>query len=313
MAAQNGETVVATQGYTELLQAAAASGTDDLGDDVVGSMVARFENAYKAEDPQQELRDRCAAQLLAAAARSLEAGTATPKALLVDVGSGIGADAGRWRSAGDAAGLGADRLDITGVELLGKLNEKAAVAHPDCRFLTGDATELPLDAGTVDGIHCSRLLIHSPDTAKALDEMVRVLRPGGIGVLEEGDFATGSLMTGDARALAVFHAQQDARMVRIKNPHAARVAHTLLRAREDVENVVIEPYPLCMLDYETIDPGLEYLMKELAGLVAAGTITQEDSDHYVECVRAAPRVGEPYHSNMIFKISFNKKAGAVPA
>ena len=40
--------------------------------------------------------------------------------------------------------------------------------------------------------------------------MVRVLRPGGIGVLEEGDYATSTFMSGDARAAAVFRATTDA-------------------------------------------------------------------------------------------------------
>ena len=70
-----------TQTYTGMLQAAAASGTDRLGDEIE-SLVARFESLPR-EDPQQALRDRSAAQMLEAAARSVAAGT--PKALVVDV------------------------------------------------------------------------------------------------------------------------------------------------------------------------------------------------------------------------------------
>ena len=70
--------------------------------------------------------------------------------------------------------------------------------------------------------------------------MVRVLRPGGCGVFEEGDYATNTIMSGDPRAAAVFRASNAATIDKIANPHAARVAHTLLRARADVENVVME-------------------------------------------------------------------------
>jgi len=292
-----------TQSYTEMLQATAASGTDKLDG---SSLVARFAHYHASEDPQQALRDRAAGEMLEAAARSIEAGT--PKALLVDVGSGVGREAGAWRAQADAAGLGADRLGVVGVELIPALNEKAAAAYPSCRFITGDVAALPLNTCSVDGVHCSRLLIHSPDAAKAIDEMIRVLRPGGVGVFEEGDYALNSLMSGDARATAVFRAVTDASIAKLANPHAARVAHTLLLARDDVEDVKLDAGAFCIVNMETLDPGLCYMQKELDGVVAAGTVAQADADYYLECVRNAPRVGEPMTASMIFKISFKKKA-----
>lgn len=293
-------------GYTSMFKAAVANGTDKIEGD---SLLARFESLKKKEDPQQRMRNRCAAELLEAATRSIGDGhpTATRKALLVDVGSAVGRDAGAWRAQADAAGLGADRLDIVGVELLAPLVQKATAEHPGCRFLQGDVAALPLESATVDGVHCSRLLIHAPDCGKAIDEMVRVLRPGGYGVFEEGDFACNTFLSGDARATAVFRASNDAMIAKLANPHAARVAHTLLRARDDVENVVIESDSYCLLDYETIDPGLVYLPKQLDPLVKAGTITEADAVHYTECVKNAPRVGEPVQAHVMFKISFTKK------
>eukprot|EP01047_Picozoa_sp_COSAG01_P127036 COSAG01_NODE_56260_length_319_cov_1.418182_1_plen_77_part_01 len=70
-----------------------------------------------------------------------------PGRCLVDVGSAVGGDVGdvgAWRARADDAGLGVDRLDIVGVELLAALNVTAAAAHPSCRFVTGDAVALPL-------------------------------------------------------------------------------------------------------------------------------------------------------------------------
>lgn len=294
--------------YTVMLQAAAASGTDELGDEI--KSIAERMAAMPREDPQLAMRNRCAAQLLEAAARSIDAGTATPKALLVDVGSGIGRDVGAWRVQADAAGLVADQLDIVGVELLSSLNEKAAADHSNCCFVTGDAAAMPLDACTVDGVHCSRLLIHTPNMEKAIDEMVRELRPGGFGVFEEGDYGTATLMSGDTRAAAVFRATTDATVAKLANPHAARVAHTLLLARDDVEDVVLESDAFCILDYQTLDPGLTYLQMSLNALVAAGTLAKEDADYYCDCLRNAPLVGEPVLANLLFKISFRKKATA---
>ncbi|MBK5224647.1 MAG: class I SAM-dependent methyltransferase [Acidimicrobiia bacterium] len=49
--------------------------------------------------------------------------------------------------------------------------------------LHGDAGQLPVADATFDGVFCSNLLEHTPDTAKVIGEMARVLRPGGWGYL----------------------------------------------------------------------------------------------------------------------------------
>jgi SAM-dependent methyltransferase len=45
--------------------------------------------------------------------------------------------------------------------------------------ILGDATQLPLRSSGVDGVFCSNMLEHTPDPARVIDEIVRVLRPGG--------------------------------------------------------------------------------------------------------------------------------------
>ena len=47
-------------------------------------------------------------------------------------------------------------------------------------FHVGDATDLSFEDGYFDVIHCSRVLIHVPDTRAVLAEVQRVLKPGGI-------------------------------------------------------------------------------------------------------------------------------------
>ena len=46
-----------------------------------------------------------------------------------------------------------------------------------------DLTDLPLANDTFDVIFCIHVLEHIPDAAKALSEMYRVLKPGGLGVI----------------------------------------------------------------------------------------------------------------------------------
>jgi SAM-dependent methyltransferase len=42
-----------------------------------------------------------------------------------------------------------------------------------------DATRLPVPTGSIDGVFCSNMLEHTPDTEAVLRELERVLRPGG--------------------------------------------------------------------------------------------------------------------------------------
>jgi len=46
-------------------------------------------------------------------------------------------------------------------------------------YVLGDAGDLPLPDGSVDGIFCSNMLEHTPSAAPILDEIDRVLKPGG--------------------------------------------------------------------------------------------------------------------------------------
>jgi SAM-dependent methyltransferase len=45
--------------------------------------------------------------------------------------------------------------------------------------MVGDAMDLPLADGSVDGVFASNMLEHTPDSRRVIGEMARVLRPGG--------------------------------------------------------------------------------------------------------------------------------------
>src|SRR5207245_9250204 len=47
------------------------------------------------------------------------------------------------------------------------------------RVLSADAVNLPFDSNSFDLGFSFGVLHHSPDTIRALDELVRVIRPGG--------------------------------------------------------------------------------------------------------------------------------------
>ena len=101
---------------------------------------------------------------------------------LLDLGCGFG------RHAFEALRRGASVVacDMAHAELVevrsmfGALHESGD-APPDAMGATvqGDATRLPFPDGTFDRIIASEVMEHIPDDAAALDELTRVLRPGG--------------------------------------------------------------------------------------------------------------------------------------
>lgn len=67
---------------------------------------------------------------------------------------------------------------------------RARLAGPAVEVITGDATALPLPDGRFSAAACFTMLHHIPDTAaqdRALAEIARVLRPGGLLLGTDGE------------------------------------------------------------------------------------------------------------------------------
>lgn len=63
------------------------------------------------------------------------------------------------------------------------LDELSLQGDPPPGFVLADATELPFEDGAFDGVFCSNMLEHTPDSPAVLREITRVLKPGGWGYL----------------------------------------------------------------------------------------------------------------------------------
>ena len=59
------------------------------------------------------------------------------------------------------------------------LGEMEMVGSAPAGALLADAGDLPLDSDSVDGVFCSNLLEHTPNTPEVIAEIERTLRPGG--------------------------------------------------------------------------------------------------------------------------------------
>lgn len=93
---------------------------------------------------------------------------------VLELGGGLGTDLAQFAQAG---------ADVTDYDLsLGHLEhaqENFALRGLAGEFLHGDAEELPFPESSFDLVYSNGVIHHTPDTQRVVDEMHRVLRPGG--------------------------------------------------------------------------------------------------------------------------------------
>ncbi|MEP6662090.1 MAG: class I SAM-dependent methyltransferase [Verrucomicrobiota bacterium] len=95
---------------------------------------------------------------------------------VLEVGFGAGTDFIQWLRAGAAA----SGIDLT-PEALENLQQRIHIyglPAPQC-VQVGDAENLPFESNSFDLGYSFGVLHHSPDTIKAIGELIRVVKPGG--------------------------------------------------------------------------------------------------------------------------------------
>ena len=90
----------------------------------------------------------------------------------------------RVLDAGSGEGYGCALLSdiatsVVGVELVGDVVGHARTAYPTLQFLQADLCEMPIDDSSVDVVVSLQVIEHLPDIGRYLDEIARVLVPGG--------------------------------------------------------------------------------------------------------------------------------------
>lgn len=81
---------------------------------------------------------------------------------------------------------------VTGLDMsedvLGKARRLAdEQGASNVRFQRGDVFQLPFEDGTFDVVHTHQCIAHCRESVKAIKELVRVTRKGGIVCMREGD------------------------------------------------------------------------------------------------------------------------------
>lgn len=74
-------------------------------------------------------------------------------------------------------------IDITRARARATARKFKILGVNDCIALQGDAEKLPFDNGTFDIVYSNGVLHHTNDTEAAIDEVFRVLKPGGNAVI----------------------------------------------------------------------------------------------------------------------------------
>ncbi|NIP57690.1 MAG: methyltransferase domain-containing protein, partial [Gemmatimonadetes bacterium] len=116
-------------------------------------------------------------------------------------------------------------------------------------FLVGDARALPFGAGAFDGGRVDRVLQHLDDPARAVKELVRVVRPGGRVVACEPDWETLAVTAADRELTRrILNNAAD----RIPGGWIGRELVPLLRG-VGVEEIRVEARALAVADYRRAD------------------------------------------------------------
>ncbi|HEY3875576.1 MAG TPA: class I SAM-dependent methyltransferase [Candidatus Kapabacteria bacterium] len=97
---------------------------------------------------------------------------------LLEIGCGMGTDSLQFARNGAA---------VTGVDLTEEgprlATERFRAEGLPCEFRTADAESLPFADNSFDVVYSFGVLHHTPNTQKAIDEVYRVLKPGGEAVI----------------------------------------------------------------------------------------------------------------------------------
>ena len=101
---------------------------------------------------------------------------------VLDVGCGQGRHTISAYLVADVHAIGVDIAEqdlITARQRLAEFPSKPAT-QASCSFIKGSAFDLPFESNSFDKVICAEVLEHIPDYKQVLEEIRRVLKPGGI-------------------------------------------------------------------------------------------------------------------------------------
>jgi ubiquinone/menaquinone biosynthesis C-methylase UbiE len=135
----------------------------------------------------------------------------------IEIGCGLGDDA---RALSRLVGPHGEVIGLdSSTALLERAQARRQADDGPITFLAGDAHDVPFDAGTFDAARAERTLQHLEDPARAVGELTRVTRSGGVVLVNEPDWGT---LVSTGRPPELVRAMLAAAEAQIRNPWIGR-------------------------------------------------------------------------------------------
>lgn len=206
---------------------------------------------------------------------------------------------------GVAVGVDPSQLALGEASRLTPADDGTAATRPS--YLAMDGRQLGFADGCFDAVFCSRVLVHAPDPATIVAEMVRVLRPGGRMLLVEPD-RDGILTSVDYDFVnRIFWSDK-----RSVNPQIGRQLYPLLRGLDLIVDLVEPSFNVST--QAVSDEHVRVLEQDLAArhgewwsLVESGRITADELQAYAEAMRRACDAGAYLRCDLEFAYVVRKR------
>ncbi|OPY37005.1 MAG: tRNA (adenine(57)-N(1)/adenine(58)-N(1))-methyltransferase TrmI [Methanoregula sp. PtaU1.Bin051] len=218
---------------------------------------------------------------------------------VLDAGCGLGSDAIRMAAMVGKTG------HVTGIDLSERFiaiaEEKAKGTGLPISFRVGDVRSLPFPDASFDAVRIQLTLQILKDPGQVLDEMIRVLRPGGRLLAIEPDWETyvcdpGSRDT--ARTFFRFCADQ------FPDGSTGRKLYRYFRER-GLRDVSVHPEPLVMHDFTAVAT-LMNMEQFLAAAQEKGVLAQDEVAAWLSELKAADERGRCTFAGLIFAVAARK-------
>ncbi len=177
---------------------------------------------------------------------------------------------------------------------------RRAAGIPNLRFETLDVLNMSYPDGTFDRVTANQLLIHVPEPRKGFEEMLRVLKPGGIVAISDMDWDSISLATDDRELGRKF-----ARLFSdgVRNGHVVREYQGWLRAAS-FEAIAIRPIGLILEPWSFVDEFI--LTPSLAQLRHSGQMSEAEIDALLADLAQRRAEGREWLTMTYYTISARK-------
>lgn len=218
---------------------------------------------------------------------------------ILDVGCGTGDDA---RALAERVGTTGRVIGLDNSEaMLQEARTRAEGLHLPVEYQVGDARHLNFPDASFDACRIDRVLHHLDDPQEAVDELVRVARPGARVVMHEPDQEMNLIGPGDR---AITRRLMNYFCDRHPSGWVGRQLHALAR-QAGLTEITIEPDIWIWTDHAEAMRIL-WLERTVAEAVEAGAISEDEANGWVSGLRQAGAAGHFFAAAGFFILSGRK-------